>query len=152
MYSLVYKPRIDNKVEVVEDYTFSSITVPKGYSSDGLTIPWLFRLAVNKFSPKYLPYGDSEVLFRYIGVASGDVFRVLSLYHVLVVLSRHIPLCHSRGHQQLFLFNPCQYIDRSGRDSSHHWNSGCAGVLDLYVPQNHHKSELVVTHQVVTHS
>ena len=55
MYGLVYKGGIDNKIEVVENYVFGNHAVPQGYRSDGLTIFLLFRLFVNKFSPKYLP-------------------------------------------------------------------------------------------------
>ena len=55
MYDIAYKSRIDNKVELLKEYTFEGITVPKGYISDGLSIPYFYRLAVNKYSPKYLP-------------------------------------------------------------------------------------------------
>lgn len=55
MYNIAYSSRADNKVELLADYTYKDVTVPRGFVSDGLTIPLIFRLVVNKYSPRYLP-------------------------------------------------------------------------------------------------
>lgn len=56
MYSLQYKGTIHDTIVITEDYTLLGTFVPKGYHSDGFTFKFfLFRLFLNKFSPRYMP-------------------------------------------------------------------------------------------------
>ncbi len=55
MYEISYRGGTDDRMKLLEDYTYSSYTVKKGFKSDGLTIPFFFKIFVNKYSPKYMP-------------------------------------------------------------------------------------------------
>jgi len=47
----------NNTFELVEDFTIMGVTIPKGFTSDGLTLKVkLLRLIVNKYEPKFQPF------------------------------------------------------------------------------------------------
>lgn len=48
-------PLSENKFELIKDYNIEDINIPKGFKTDGATIPQFFWWFVPPFKPKYLP-------------------------------------------------------------------------------------------------
>ncbi len=47
----------NNTFELLEDYTIIGVTIPRGFTSDGLTLKVkLLRLIVNKYEPRFQPF------------------------------------------------------------------------------------------------
>jgi len=49
------KPLINNKFELLESWQCENVKVPKGFITDGATIPRAFWWFVPPFKPKFLP-------------------------------------------------------------------------------------------------
>jgi hypothetical protein len=54
-HALVMTPTVTNHYLLVKDFKYKSITVPKGYETNGADIPRVFWWFVPPFKPKYLP-------------------------------------------------------------------------------------------------
>jgi len=100
MYSLKVSPTIDKKFVLFEPYTFSDVTVPKGYKTNGADVPWLFTLLIPRYCPMNLPmvvvhdyltdleqYEKADYLFETMFRMSGYTLRrriavwAVNLYH-----------------------------------------------------------------------
>jgi hypothetical protein len=53
--TLIVTPTVNNHYLLVKDFKYKSITVPKGYETNGADIPRVFWWFVPPFKPKYLP-------------------------------------------------------------------------------------------------
>lgn len=54
MNRVILKPFLKDRFELVEDYRYKDITVPKGYQTNGADIPRLFWSIFPPNSPEYL--------------------------------------------------------------------------------------------------
>jgi len=51
-----FRPTPDNKIILLEDYVVDdTLTIPKGYISNGANIPRCFWSIIPPFKPKYIP-------------------------------------------------------------------------------------------------
>lgn len=56
LYDLAIKPRRDNKLELLEDYKYKDVCVPKGFVTNGQDSPrWSWVLGFPPFKPEYAP-------------------------------------------------------------------------------------------------
>jgi len=55
IYKLELKPLASNKLELLKSYKYKNITVPKGFITDGATVPRWFWIVVPPFKPRHLP-------------------------------------------------------------------------------------------------
>lgn len=51
----VLQPTKNNKLILLEKYTYDEIVIPKGFETNGADIPRIFWIIVPPFKPKYLP-------------------------------------------------------------------------------------------------
>jgi len=101
MLKPIFYPTRDNKVVLAKPYRISKeLVIPKGYESDGATIPRVFWWFVPPFKPKYLPavivhdflcdkeqYKLADIWFEHLLTKIEDSFktrlmiRAVKLYH-----------------------------------------------------------------------
>ena len=55
LYKLELKPLASNKFELLESYSYKDIVIPKGFITDGATVPRWFWIVVPPFKPRHLP-------------------------------------------------------------------------------------------------
>ena len=55
IYDVIVKPMADNKYQLVESFYYGTLEVPKGYETNGISIPRIFWVVIPPFKPKYLP-------------------------------------------------------------------------------------------------
>ena len=55
LYEIELKPLSSNKFELLEDYSYKDIVIPKGFITDGATVPRWFWIVVPPFKPRHLP-------------------------------------------------------------------------------------------------
>ena len=52
----VFHPLKDNRVQLVKEVKYKDITIPKGYKSDGASIPYIAKIFnIARFRMDYLP-------------------------------------------------------------------------------------------------
>lgn len=51
----VLQPTKNNKLILLEKYTYDEIVIPKGFETNGADIPRIFWSIIPPFKPKYLP-------------------------------------------------------------------------------------------------
>lgn len=55
VYDMELRPLGSNRFELVSDYFYNGIKVPKGFITDGATVPRWFWIVVPPFKPRHLP-------------------------------------------------------------------------------------------------
>lgn len=80
-YSLSLKPLASNKFELLESYVYKDITVPKGFITDGATVPRWFWIVVPPFKPRYLP---AVIVHDYL-IDKGEITKGNKYFRVLLL-------------------------------------------------------------------